>query len=137
MVAPRNKIGDVVKEKFVMLFHRLVLFARNSGGKFGKIAKEKFVMLFHRFVLFARNSGSKFSKIAKEKFVMLLDRFVVYAQNVGRDREDDNKAKLDPKIAWPHVMNSSLAMRGSLASGTWIWHRQHAHWHHGYYRTRR
>jgi hypothetical protein len=81
--------------------------------------------------------GRKFGKIAKEKFVMLLDRFVLSAQDVDGDREDDNKAKLGPKIAWPHVMNSSLAMRGPLASGTWIWHHQHAHWHHRYYRTRR
>ena len=99
--------------------------------------KEKFVMLLRRFVLSARNSGGKFGRIAKEKFVMLLDRFVLSAQNLGRDREDDNKAKLGPKIAWPYVMNSSLAMRGPFASGTWIWHHQHAHWHHGYYRTRR
>jgi hypothetical protein len=111
MVAPRNEIGDLVKEKFVMLFYRLVLSARSSGGKFGKIVKEK--------------------------FVMLLDRFVLSAQDVDGDREDDNKAKLGPKIAWPHVMNSSLAMRGPVASGTWIWHHQHAHWHHRYYRTRR
>ena len=99
--------------------------------------KEKVVMLFRRFVLFSRNSGGKFGKIVKEKFVMLFRRFVLFAQNVGRDRENDNKAELGPKIAWPYVMNSSLAMRGPLASGTWIWHRQHAHWHHGYYRTRR
>jgi len=74
--------------------------------------------------------------VVKEKFVMLLDRFVLSAQNVGGDREDDNKAKLGSRIRWPYVMNSSLAMRGPLASGTWIWHHQHAHWHHGYYRTR-
>ena len=130
-------IGDVVKEKFVMLFRRFVLFARNSGGKFGKIAKEKVVMLLNRFVMYAQIAGRKFGKIAKEKFVMLVDRFVLSAQNVGGDRENDNKAKLGSEIRWPYVMNSSLAMRGPLASGTWIWHRQHAHWHHGYYRTRR
>src|SRR5215471_18887706 len=132
-----NEIGNVVKEKFVMLLRRFVLFARNSGRKFGKIAKEKSVMLLRRFVLFARNSGDKFGKIVKEKSVRLLRRFVLFAQNVGRDRENDNKAKVGSRIAWPYVMNSSLAMRGPLASGTWIWHRQHAHWHHSYYRTRR
>jgi hypothetical protein len=110
LVGPRNEIGDVVKGKLVMLFRRLVLFARNVGGKFGKVVKEKLVMLFGRFVLFARN--------------------------VGRNRENENKDKLRPQFAWPHVMNSSVAMRGPLASGTWIWHRQHARWHHGYYRTR-
>jgi len=93
--------------------------------------------LFPRFVLLVRNSGGKFGKVVKEKFVMLFPRFVLLAQNVARDRKNDNEAKLGPKIAWPYVMNSSLAMRGPIASGTWIWHRQHAHWHHGYYRTRR
>ena len=106
-------------------------------NEIGNVVKEKVVMLLRRFVLFARNSGGKFGKIAKEKFVTLLDRFVLFAQNVGRDRENDNKAKVGSKIAWPYVMNSSLAMRGPLASGTWIWHHQHAHWHHSYYRTRR
>ena len=33
-----------------MLFHRFVLFARNSGGKFGKVVKEKLVMLFRCLV---------------------------------------------------------------------------------------
>ena len=111
LVAPRNEIGNVVKGKLVMLFRRFVPFVRISGGKFGKVVKEKLVMLFRRFVLFARN--------------------------VGRNRGNDNKGKLRPKLAWPHVMNSSVAMRGPLASGTWIWHRQHARWHHRYYRTRR
>ena len=105
------KLGDVVKGKLVMLFGRLVLFARKSGGKFGKVVKEKLVMLFGRLVLFARN--------------------------VGRNHQNDNEGELGPKFEWPYVMNSSVAMRGPLASGTWIWHRQHARWHHGYYRTRR
>jgi len=100
-----------VKEKLVMLFRRLVLFARNSGGKFGKVVKEKLVMLFRRLVLFARN--------------------------VVRNRENDNGGELRPKFEWPYVMNSSVAMRGPLVSGTWIWQHQHARWHHGYYRTRR
>jgi hypothetical protein len=100
-----------VKGKLVMLFRSLVLFARNSGGKFGKVVKEKLVMLFGRLVLFARN--------------------------VGRNRQNDNEGELGPKFEWPYVMNSSVAMRGPLVSGTWIWHRQHARWHHGYYRTRR
>src|SRR6266550_624932 len=85
LVAPRNEIGDVVKEKLVVVFRRFVLFARN----------------------------------------------------VGRNRQNDNEGKLGPKFEWPYVMNSSVAMRGPLVSGTWIWHRQHARWHHRYYRTRR
>ena len=111
LVAPRNEIGNVVKEKLVVVFRRFVLFARHWGGQFGKVVKEKLVMLFRRFVLFARN--------------------------VGRDRQNDNEGELGPKFEWPYVMNSSVAMRGPLVSGTWIWHRQHARWHHRYYRTRR
>src|SRR5260370_23804288 len=111
LVAPRNEIGDVVKEKLVVVFRRFVLFARNWGGQFGKVVKEKLVMLFRRFVLFARN--------------------------VGRNRQNDNEGKLRPKFEWPYVMNSSVAIRGPLVSGTCIWHRQYARWHHGYYRTRR
>ena|SRR5262249_57762712 len=103
----------------------------------GNVMKGKLVMLFHRFVLFARNSGGKFAKVVKEKLVMLFRRLVLLPRNLGRNRENDNKDKLRPQFAWPHVMNSSIAMRGSLVSGTWIWHRQHVRWHHGYYRTRR
>jgi hypothetical protein len=98
--------------------------------------KEKLLMAFRRFVLFARNVAGKFGKV-KEKLLMLSRRFVPFAQNVGRNREKDNKGKLRPQFAWPHVMNSSLAMHGPLVSGTWIWNRQHARWHHGYYRTGR
>jgi hypothetical protein len=113
LVVPRNEIGNVVKGKLVMLFRRFVLFVRISAHKFGEVFKEKLVRLFRRLVLLARN--------------------------VGRNRANNNKDKrrpLRPVFAWPHVMNSSVAMRGPLASGTWIWHRQHARWHHGYYRTR-
>jgi len=75
--------------------------------------------------------------VMKGKLVMLFRRFVLFARNVGRNRENDNKDKLRPKFEWPHVMSSSVAMGGPLVSGTWIWHHQHARWHHGYYRTRR
>jgi hypothetical protein len=99
--------------------------------------KGKLGMLFRRFVLLARNSGSKFGKVLKEKLGMLFRRFVLFARNLGRNRENDNKGKLGHQFAWPYAMNSSVAMRGPLVSGTWIWHRQRARWHHGYYRTRR
>src|SRR5437762_795446 len=89
------KLGDVVKGKLVMLFRRLVLFARNSGGKFGKVVKEKLVMLFGRLVLFA--------------------------PNVGRNRGNDNEDKLEPQFEWPYVMNSSVAMRRPLVSDTCVW----------------
>ena len=137
LVAPRNEIGRIVKGKLGMLFRGFVLFARNAGGKFGKVLKEKSGMLFRRFVLFARNWGGQFGKVVKEKLVMLFHRFVLFAGNVGRSRQNDNKGKPRPKFEWPYVMDFSVAMRGPLASGTWIWHRQHARWHHGYYRTRR
>jgi hypothetical protein len=114
LVEPRNEIGNVVKEKL------------------GKL-----VMLIRRFGLFARNSGGKFTKVVKEKLVILFRRFGLFLQNVGRNRKNDNEDKLRPPIAWPYVMNSSPAMRGPLVSGTWIWQRQHARWHHRYYRTRR
>jgi hypothetical protein len=99
--------------------------------------KEKLSMAFRRLVLFARNVAGKFGKAVKKKLLMLSRRFVPFVRNVGHNREKDNKAKLRPQFAWPHVMNSSLAMRGPLASGTWIWNRQNTRWHHGYYRTRR
>jgi len=94
-------------------------------------------MLIRPFGLFARNSGGKFTKVVKEKLGILFRRFGLFLQNVGRNRKNDNEDKLRPPIAWPYVMNSSLAMRGPLVSGTWIWQRQHARWHHRYYRTRR
>jgi hypothetical protein len=97
----------------------------------------KLVMLVRRFGLFAWNSGGKFTKVVKEKLVILFRRFGLFLQNVGRNRKNDNEDKIRPPIAWPYVMNSSLAMRGPLVSGTWIWQRQHARWHHRYYRTRR
>jgi hypothetical protein len=85
LVAPRNEIGNVVKEQLVILFRRVVLFARN----------------------------------------------------VGHNRGSDHNGELRTKFEWPYLMNSSVAMHGPLVSGTWIWHRQHARWHHRYYRTRR
>jgi hypothetical protein len=79
----------------------------------------------------------KLGDVVKGKLVMLLRRLVLFARNVGRDRQNDNEDKLEPQFEWPYVMNSSVAMCRPLVSGTWIWHRQHARWHHGYYRTRR
>jgi hypothetical protein len=99
--------------------------------------KGKLGMLFRGFVLFARNAGGKFGKVLTEKSGMLIRRFGLFLQNVGRNHKNDNEDKLRPPIEWPYVMNSSVAMRGPLVSGTWIWHHQHARWHHGYYRTRR
>ena len=75
--------------------------------------------------------------VVKGKLVMLFRRFVLFAWNVDRNRENDNKDKLRPKFEWPYVMNSSVAMHRPPVSGTWIWYRQHARWHHRHYRTRR
>jgi hypothetical protein len=80
---------------------------------------------------------NEIGRVVKGKLGMLFRRFVLLARNAGGNRENDNKGKLGPQFAWPYVMNSSVAMRGPLVSGTWIWHHQHARWHHGYYRTRR
>ena len=101
------------------------------------VAKEKLVMLFRRFVPFARSVGGKFGKAVREKLVMLSRRLVVLARNVDRNRPNKNANGQRLKLEWPYVMNSSLAMHRPFVSGTWIWHRQHACWHHGHYRTRR
>jgi len=104
-----------------MLFRRVVLFARNEGGKFGKVLREKLAMLFRHVVLFTRNEGRS-------------------RENDSRGElrpKDDDKGELRPKFEWPYVVNSSVAIHRSPISGTWIWHHQHARWHHRYYRTRR
>jgi hypothetical protein len=75
--------------------------------------------------------------VVKEKLVMLYRRFVLFARNAGRNRPNNDVKGRPLKLGWPYVMNSSLAMHRPFVSGTWIWHRQHARWHHGYYRTRR
>jgi len=73
----------------------------------------------------------------RETLGMLFRRFLVFAWDVRCDYANNNDAKLRAKLEWPYVMNSSIAMHRPLVSATWIWHHQHAHWHHGYYRTRR
>jgi hypothetical protein len=72
----------------------------------------------------------------RETLEMLFRRLLVFAWDVRCDHANNNDAKLRGKLEWPYVMNSSVAMQGPLISGTWIWQRQHAHWHHGYYRSR-
>ena len=101
--------------------------SNRSESENGNVVKENLIMLFRRFVLFVRSVGGKFGKAVKEKL----------ARNVSRNRPNNGKRRLRLKLEWPYVMNSSLAMHRPFVSGTWIWHRQHACWHHGYYRTRR
>ena len=98
---------------------------------------EKLIMLLRRFVLFARSEGCQFGNAVKEKLMMLSRRLVVFASTVGRKRPDNDIGELRLKLEWPYVMNSSVAMHRPPVSGTWIWHRQHARWHHRHYRTRR
>jgi hypothetical protein len=111
LVPPRNENGNVVKEKLIMLFRRFVLFARSVDGKFGKAVNEKLVMLSCRPVVFTRTARP--------------------------NGPNNDIGKLRLKLEWPYVMNSSVAMHRPPVSGTWIWHRQHARWHHRHYRTRR
>jgi hypothetical protein len=94
-------------------------------------------MLFRRFVLYAQNSGGEFWEIARENLVMLFRRLLLLAWDARCDHVNNEDAKLRAKLEWPHVMNSSVSMRRPFVSATWIWYHQHAHWHHGYYRTRR
>jgi len=107
------------------------------GNENGNVVKEKLIMLFRRLVLFARSAAVKFWEAVKNNLVMLSRRLVVLARNLGRNRANNDIGELRLKLEWPYVMNSSVAMHRPFVSGTWIWHRQNARWHHGYYRTRR
>ena len=98
---------------------------------------EKLRTLFRRFVLCAQNYGGEFGEVVRENLVILFRRFLLFAWDLRCDHANNHDAKLRAKLEWPHVMNSSIAMHGPLVSATWIWYHQHAHWHHGYYRTRR
>jgi hypothetical protein len=99
--------------------------------------REKLEMLFRRFVLYARNSDGEFGQIVRENSVILFRWFLLTAGNVRCSRESPNNCEPCPEVEWPYVMNSHVATYRRLVSATWIWYRQHAHWHHGYYRTRR
>ena len=103
----------------------------------GNVVKQKLVMLNRRFVLFTCNVYGEFGKAVKENLVTLSRRLPVFAWNVGRNRSNNDNRELRLKLEWPYVMHSSVAMQRPLVSGTWIWPRQYARWHHGYYRTRR
>lgn len=95
--------------------------------------REKLEILFRRFVLYAQNSGGEFGEIARENLVMLFRRFLLLAWDARCDYVNNKDAKLCAKLEWPHVMNSSVAMRRPFVSATWIWYQSHL----GYYRTRR
>jgi hypothetical protein len=100
--------------------------------------REKLGMHFRRFVLlYAKNSGGEFWQLVRENFMILFRRLLLFAWDVRCNRENHNNCEACPKVEWPYVMNSSVAMYRPLVSATWIWHHQRAHWHHGHYRTRR
>lgn len=99
--------------------------------------REKLEMLFRRFVLSAQNSDGEFGEIVRENLVILFRRLLLFAWDARCDHANNKDVKLRAKLEWPHVMNSSVAMHRPLVSATWIWYHQHAHRHHGYYRTRR
>jgi hypothetical protein len=101
------------------------------------VVREKLGVLFRRFVLFAQNSGDEFGEYVRENLVVLFRRFLLFAWDVRCNRESHNNCEPRPKVEWPYVMNSSVAMQGPLISATWIWYHLHRHWHHGYYRARR
>jgi hypothetical protein len=94
-------------------------------------------MLFRHFVLRVQNSGGELAEFVREKLVVLFRRFLLFAWDVRCNRESYNNCEPRPKVEWPYVMNSSVAMHGPPVSATWVWYHHHAHWHHGYYRTRR
>jgi hypothetical protein len=101
------------------------------------VVREKLGVLFRRFVLFPQNSGDELGEYVRENLVVLFRRFLLFAWDVRCNRESHNNCEPRPKVEWPYVMNSSVAMHGPLISATWIWYHLHRHWHHGYYRARR
>ena len=99
--------------------------------------REKLRMLFRPFVLCAQNSGGELGEVVRENLMVLFRQFLLFAWDVRYNRGGHNNCDPRPKVEWPHVINSSVAMHVPPVSATWIWYRQYAHWHHGYYRTRR
>jgi len=93
-------------------------------------------MLFRRFVLCAQNSGGEVGEFVRENSVVLFRRFLLFAWDVRCNRKSHNNCEPRPKVEWPYVMNSSVAMLGPPVSATWVWYHHHTHWHHGYYRSR-
>jgi hypothetical protein len=81
--------------------------------------------------------AAKLGEYVRENLVVLFRRFLLFAWDVRCNRESHNNCEPRPKVEWPYVMNSSVAMHGPLISATWIWYHLHRHWHHGYYRARR
>ena len=102
--------------------------------KLEEVVREKLGVLFRRFVLFAQNLGDELWEYVREN---LFRRFLLFAWDVRCNRGSHDNCEPRPKVEWPYVMNSSVAMQGPLISATWIWYHLLRHWHHGYYRARR
>lgn len=100
------------------------------------VVREKFPK-FIAGILRKQNKAPKQHSYVRENLVVLFRRFLLFAWDVRCNRENHNNCEPRPKVEWPYVMNSSVAMHGPLISATWIWYHLHRHWHHGYYRARR
>jgi hypothetical protein len=81
--------------------------------------RERVGILFRRFVLYAQNSGGEFGQIVRENIVMLVRRFLLFVLDVQCNRESPNNCEPCPKVEWPYIMNSSVAMRRPFVSATW------------------
>ena len=138
-VTPKNVITPI--EKAVTLTTKGLGATANICSrhemKLEGVVGEKLGVLFRRFVLFAQNSGDELWGYVRENLVVLFRRFLLFAWDIWCNRESHNNCEPRPKVEWPYVMNSSVAMQGPLISVTWIWYHLHRHWHHGYYRARR
>ena len=98
--------------------------------------REKLKILFGRSPK-AQNSGSEFREFVRESLLLLFRRFLFFAREMRYNRVSHYNCEPRPKVQWPHVINSSVAIYSPPVSATWIWYRHHEHWHHGHYRSRR
>ena len=106
-------------------------------NKLEGVVREKLGILFGHFVPRAQNSGSEFGEFVRETLLLLFRRFVLFAGEVRYNRASHYNCEPRPKLEWPHVINSSVAVHSPPVSATWIWYHHHKHWHHGHYRSRR
>jgi hypothetical protein len=72
--------------------------------------REKLGILFGHFVPRAQNSGSEFGEFVRETLLLLFRRFVLFAGEVRYNRASHYNCEPRPKLEWPHVINSSVAV---------------------------
>ena len=101
------------------------------------VVREKLEILFGRFVPTAQNSGGEFGEFVRETLLLLFRRFLLFARDMRYNRASHYNCEPRPRVEWPHVINSSVAIHSPPVSATWIWYHHHKHWHHGHYRSRR